>query len=825
MFIFRLKIAFLAPITILTTMKPILCAAFAAALVTAILANDDPPKAVPASDEKHSPNLTIPAPTAKEARGHGHEVHWTYSGSTGPEHWGELKKEFSVASHGTRQSPIDIVTKNTIETDLGAIQFHYNPHSEFEVRNNGHTLRVNVTTPEGKPNMMTIGKSQYKLLQFHFHAKSEHTINGRHSPMEMHLVHQLVEHHEDGHGKPAEQNLAVIGVMIEQLTDDIKAHAHSDFIQKVWQVLPKVIEETPETGKGLALHDMQPEGLLPSAGHRSYYRYSGSLTTPPCTESVKWTVLSEPVYYTKKQIEDFSALPFFRKIGGINNRPVQPLKARYVLRYKDHSPAGMVASGHSDAGHATKPPAPGHTDDGHATNPPVPGHTDDGHATKPPAPGHTDDGHAIKPPSAGLSEILHKGKLPVFASGKGPFSGKFTLVGDDGNRREETYEAGEIVARTEWHENAAVRVESEFSHGVEIKRTGWRGDKKWFEITFTVDGTPAGHGKPPVPAVPPLVPGNHGAIDEHGAPVKHGTTDGHGAPVKHGTTDRHGAPVKHGTTDGHGAPAKHGTTDGHGVPVKHGTTDGHGAPVKHGATDGHGVSAKHGVTDAHGATDAHGSTVNTATTKPVHKWPAFVPGNPDFPADKKPPSADHGSAKPHEAIHSGGHSTAPAARGAPVPDVSYEQLRKRLLADGQKLPIGTTEIIANIAKSNAASVPTPTIRPVPRSVGPAAELRADHLVYARDSALPYTGNTTLFDENGKKTYEGGFIRGRREGKGVEWHGTGQKYREGEFHNGSLHEGNFYWYFIGTTQKKIQVQYSAGKVVEARMWNRNGEQRW
>ncbi len=766
MFIFRLKIAFLAPITILTTMKPILCAAFAAALVTAILANDDPPKAVPASDEKHSPNLTIPAPTAKGAPGHGQEGHWTYSGSTGPEHWGELKKEFSVASHGTRQSPIDIVTKNAIETDLGAIQFHYNPHSEFEVRNNGHTLHVNVTTPAGQPeNLMTIGKNQYKLLQFHFHAKSEHTINGRHSPMEMHLVHQLVEHHEDEHGKPAEQNLAVIGVMIEQLTDDIKAHAHSDFIQKVWQVLPKVIEETPETGKGLALHDMQPEGLLPPAGHRSYYRYSGSLTTPPCTESVKWTVLSEPVYYTKKQIEDFSALPFFRKIGGINNRPVQPLKARYVLRYKDHSPTGTVASGHSDAGHATKPPAPG----------------------------HTDDDHAIKPHGAGLSEILHKGKLPVFASGKGPFSGKFTLVGDDGNRREETYEAGEIVARTEWHENDAVRVESEFSHGVEIKRTGWRGDKKWFEITFTVDGTPAGHGKPPVPSVPPLVPGDHGATDEHGAPVKHGTTDGHGAPAKHGATDGHGVSAKHGVTDAHGASA------------------------------------------THGATDAHGSTVNTATTKPVHKWPAFVPGNPDFPADKKPPSADHGSAQPHEAIHSGGHPAAPAAHGAPaargalvVPDVSYEQLRKLLLADGQKLPIGTTEIIANIAKSNAASVPTPTIRPVPRSVGPAAELRADHLVYARDSALPYTGNTTLFDENGKKTYEGDFLRGRREGKGVEWYATGygigKKKFEGDFLAGKFYEGDLYWYYSDGS-KKMRVEYSAGKVAEAHMWNRNGEKRW
>ena len=104
-------------------------------------------------------------------------------------------------------------------------------------------------------------------------------------------------------------------------------------------------------------------------------------------------------------------------------------------------------------------------------------------------------------------------------------------------------------------------------------------------------------------------------------------------------------------------------------------------------------------------------------------------------------------------------------------------------------------------------------------------MRPDHLVYVRGSALPYTGETTLLDENGKITYEGGFLRGRREGPGVEWYDTGQKKSEGEFRAGSLYEGMLYWYYIGTARKKMQVQYGAGKVVEARTWNRDGSLRW
>jgi len=360
----------------------------------------------------------------------------------------------------------------------------------------------------------------------------------------------------------------------------------------------------------------------------------------------------------------------------------------------------------------------------------------------------------------------------------GPFSGRIAFMEDGVIRKEEEYKIGEIVKRTEypkWNQDRSLKVVSEFVHGVETKRTGWRDGKKLFEITFTVDETPAERGKPAVPSVPPLVPDKHGPNDGNGAPAKQGTTDGHGA------------------------------------------------------------------SNGHDATDAHGLTANTATTKLEHKWPAFVPGNPDFPSAKMSPSVDH------EPAHLEDRSPASVAHDTAVSDLSYEQLRKRLLADGQELPMGPTEaaeIVANEKKAKEvlglskmetqskgslvkAGV-TPAIPPVPKSVGPMAELRADHLVYVRDSAQPYTGNTTLFDENGKKTYEGDFLRGRRIGKGVEWYAKGYGIDKekfvGEFRDNRYHEGFLYWYYSDGV-KKIRVEYNDGKVAEARMWNRNGEQRW
>jgi len=78
---------------------------------------------------------------------------------------------------------------------------------------------------------------------------------------------------------------------------------------------------------------------------------------------------------------------------------------------------------------------------------------------------------AVKPKGAGLNEILRGDRLPVLGGGDTPFSGKLTLIEDGGNKREVTYKKGQIVSWLEWHEGGAVKVEREFSHGVEVKRT------------------------------------------------------------------------------------------------------------------------------------------------------------------------------------------------------------------------------------------------------------------------------------------------------------------------------------------------------------------
>ena len=90
------------------------------------------------------------------------------------------------------------------------------------------------------------------------------------------------------------------------------------------------------------------------------------------------------------------------------------------------------------------------------------------------------DAPAPKHKALGLDDILREGKLPVVGGGDNPFSGKLTLLGDDGNKREITYAKGQVESWVEWHEKGAVRVEREFANGTEVKRTGWRGDKKWF---------------------------------------------------------------------------------------------------------------------------------------------------------------------------------------------------------------------------------------------------------------------------------------------------------------------------------------------------------
>ncbi|MDE0609144.1 MAG: carbonic anhydrase family protein [Anaerolineaceae bacterium] len=227
------------------------------------------------------------------------ELHWDYEGETGPDNWGSLSPDYALCAEGTAQSPIDI--RNAVELDLVAIHFDYG-RTPNNVTNTGHSIQVDV---EGDSHILYNG-IRYNLLQFHFHAPSEHTIDGQAAAMEVHFVH-----HDPNSG-----TLAVVGILLEEGDGDHEAYA------PVFGNLPDEAGQSVSTEDSLAL-----SGLLPQV--RTFYTYQGSLTTPPCSENVRWLLLDTPVALSAAQIAAYTTL------YANNARPVQPLGARDLLRVSD----------------------------------------------------------------------------------------------------------------------------------------------------------------------------------------------------------------------------------------------------------------------------------------------------------------------------------------------------------------------------------------------------------------------------------------------------------------------------------------------------------
>lgn len=224
----------------------------------------------------------------------GDAPHWDYAGKIGPEHWATLSPQYQECA-GKNQSPVDI--EQSITADLTPPQFHYHSGG-LETLNNGHTLQTNYAPG----NSLIVDGKTFELKQFHAHAPSENRINGKSYPMEIHLVHA----DRDG-------NLAVVAVMLSE-------GAENPALKNAWAQLPQHVGDKHKLAAAVATED-----LLPT--HRSYYRYEGSLTTPPCTEGVRWLVMQQPVTASKAQIAQF-----VRVLGHPNNRPVQALNARLVLK-------------------------------------------------------------------------------------------------------------------------------------------------------------------------------------------------------------------------------------------------------------------------------------------------------------------------------------------------------------------------------------------------------------------------------------------------------------------------------------------------------------
>jgi carbonic anhydrase len=235
---------------------------------------------------------TQTAATPPAASSHGPA--WTYTGPAGPERWATLSRDFELCGIGSMQSPIDMSHFNGASVEPIAFDYKLSP---LEIVHNGHTVQVNFAPGSG----ITVEGKRFELLQTHFHMPSEHSLGGRQSAMELHLVH-----------KSAAGELAVIGVMMEVGDDNM---ALSEF----WGAMPQ--QAGPPRVEARIL--INARDLLPS--DTGYYRYMGSLTTPPCSEGVNWFVMREPVSISPAQIERFAAAV------GENARPVQPVNQRFVL--------------------------------------------------------------------------------------------------------------------------------------------------------------------------------------------------------------------------------------------------------------------------------------------------------------------------------------------------------------------------------------------------------------------------------------------------------------------------------------------------------------
>lgn len=236
-----------------------------------------------------SQSATSSAPAAHAASEH---VEWGYTGPTGPDHWSELSSTYKVCNTGQQESPIDL--KDAIPADLGTLGIKWSP-MPIHATNNGHTVQYDA--PAG--NSFSMMGGTYALAQFHIHHPSEHLLNGERFPLEIHFVHKM-----------ADGRIGVIGVLVAE-------GAANPTLQKLLDAIPA------SAGKTTDGPSFDPRALLPK--NHGFDRYEGSLTTPPCSESVDWVVLRTPISASPAQVQQFAKLfPF-------NARPLQPLDRRFLL--------------------------------------------------------------------------------------------------------------------------------------------------------------------------------------------------------------------------------------------------------------------------------------------------------------------------------------------------------------------------------------------------------------------------------------------------------------------------------------------------------------
>ena len=245
--------------------------------------------------DAHAPEGEHAPKTAEQAHGGSPVSKWTYDGDTGPDHWAQLGGASAICGDGQRQSPVDIVGQPKMQ--FSHILLNYNSVTAT-IQNTGKTVRV---VPSNGGDLELDG-TKYALKSVEFHSPSEHAINGHHSTLESQFIHV----DDKGH-------TVIVAVLYDIGVAD-------PMLGSLWTYLPS------DPGQPVPLADLliNAQDLMP--GTQDFYVYSGSLTTPPCTEEVTWMVYASPLTISAEQADAF------QRLIGPNARPLQARHDRDFFR-------------------------------------------------------------------------------------------------------------------------------------------------------------------------------------------------------------------------------------------------------------------------------------------------------------------------------------------------------------------------------------------------------------------------------------------------------------------------------------------------------------
>jgi carbonic anhydrase len=215
--------------------------------------------------------------------------HWDYAEQDQPAGWGAIEGTatpppmnypYAVCAIGTGQAPLDIANAKRTPV-LNGLTFNWKPFAA-DFFNTGHAIQVQPVASAAYTGTTKVGKDSYPLVQAHLHTPSEHTLNGKKYEAEIHFVNVR----DDG-------RLAVVGLFVEL----------GAFNPQIQLMLDNTINTAGEKAHNRTAIVFEPKKLLPKgAGSGKFYTYSGSLTTPPCTEGVNWYVYEKPITFSAAQL-------------------------------------------------------------------------------------------------------------------------------------------------------------------------------------------------------------------------------------------------------------------------------------------------------------------------------------------------------------------------------------------------------------------------------------------------------------------------------------------------------------------------------------------